>query len=259
MFYTYILKEKSTGSPFYVGKGKGQRMYVHRREALNENTNYRSIHRKIQSILGRGDEIEYCVVDSGLTEDQAFELEIFLIAEIGREDLGLGPLKNLTEGGEGGSLISAESVELRRQKHIGSKRSPEARERMRQAQLDIVAKRVAETGVKRSAESRAKQSAATTGKKWAAPRDRDLSSFQVMVRVYNKATREFIGEFDTINSAAVFVAPTTAKSTKSIIARIYRGDLSKAPDGTMRPSKSTKGYVFMFKPHNSPWIDKTGF
>lgn len=49
------------------------------------------------------------------SESAAFELEKLLIAEIGRRDLGLGPLVNLTNGGDGSSG-AIQSLEARAKK-----------------------------------------------------------------------------------------------------------------------------------------------
>jgi hypothetical protein len=45
----------------------------------------------------------YEILCKGLTDEQARELEIILIEFYGRYDLGLGPLVNMTNGGDGGS------------------------------------------------------------------------------------------------------------------------------------------------------------
>ena len=41
------------------------------------------------------------IVAEGISYDDAKELEIFLISELGRRDLGLGNLVNMTDGGDG--------------------------------------------------------------------------------------------------------------------------------------------------------------
>ena len=56
-----------------------------------------------------------------LSEDEAFDLEIKLIAEYGRKDLGTGCLLNFTDGGEGLSNPSKETREKISQANIGKK------------------------------------------------------------------------------------------------------------------------------------------
>lgn len=51
--------------------------------------------------------------------EEAAELEILLIAEIGREDLGKGPLFNKTDGGDGTAGLSAE-VQVKRGRAISA-------------------------------------------------------------------------------------------------------------------------------------------
>ena len=112
-------------------------MYQHVREAQRDDITKRSLHYKILSILEKGDQIAYQKTECA-TEAEAFDEEKRLIALYGRKDLGMGPLCNLTDGGEGAKQ-SPESIEKRAAKHRGMKRSPEARERMRKAQLDKAA------------------------------------------------------------------------------------------------------------------------
>lgn len=88
-FYVYLHTKASDGVPFYVGKGTGTRAY---------RTNHRS--RWWSSVVAKyGYEVK--IIDSNLLEDEAFELEMFLISELGRADLNLGPLVNMTSGGDG--------------------------------------------------------------------------------------------------------------------------------------------------------------
>lgn len=143
---------------FYIGKGKGQRMYQHVKDAKRADYCYRSVHRKIQNILTRGHSVKYSkiICDS---EQQAFDLEQRLIREIGRKDLRLGPLCNLTDGGEGSSNTNVESVERRAAKHRGMKRSEESKARMKDAQNNL-----RKEGLVTSQQSRQKMSVARKGR-----------------------------------------------------------------------------------------------
>ena len=81
--YAYLY---SDGSPYYIGKGKGNRAYVkHNRNLLPEDKS--------------------CIVilQDCMAESDALNLEIQLIESYGRLDLNTGPLRNLTNGGEGSS------------------------------------------------------------------------------------------------------------------------------------------------------------
>lgn len=85
MFYVYTYLQED-GSPYYVGKGKGERAY--KKWAKGE-------------VRPPQDHSRIVIVESDLTEQQAFELEKKLIAEYGRKDLDSGILHNKTDGGDG--------------------------------------------------------------------------------------------------------------------------------------------------------------
>lgn len=85
--------------PFYIGKGKKNRCIVHLKECYNKNIFFK---RKINKIIKTtGDAPIIIKIEENLEEDCAFELEKKLIKLIGRHDLGLGTLVNMTDGGEG--------------------------------------------------------------------------------------------------------------------------------------------------------------
>ena len=90
-YYVYIHKSKKDGRIFYVGKGHGNRYISH----TDRNYNWNKIVKEEGFI---SEIVKY--TDS---EILAYEEEIRLIAEIGRKDLGLGDLVNLSNGGEGNS------------------------------------------------------------------------------------------------------------------------------------------------------------
>lgn len=109
-----------TSEPFYVGKGSGRRLQWHRYDP--KSTRNRIKWGVIERIRKAG--LEYAVVNlvEGLTEDEAFALEVRAIAAIGRRNKGTGPLTNLTDGGEGASgwVPSEAELERRRKASAGS-------------------------------------------------------------------------------------------------------------------------------------------
>jgi hypothetical protein len=87
-YYTYAyLREDRT--PYYIGKGQGNRAYVKRygkgRARRPKNLN------------------NIILLKQNLTEEEAFKHEIYMIAVFGRKDLGTGILHNRTDGGDGPS------------------------------------------------------------------------------------------------------------------------------------------------------------
>lgn len=107
-FYVYVLF-KPDGKPFYVGKGIGQRVFAHEAEA--RNTMFRT-HKLnvIRSTHRAGSLIGYAIPHLCDDEAEAHALEVKLIAEIGRHDLNRGPLTNQTDGGEGITGLSEETL-----------------------------------------------------------------------------------------------------------------------------------------------------
>ncbi len=89
--------------PFYVGKGKDSRFQRHLNPSKWENENNLHKNRKIQKILNAGfNLLDYVIFPhKNLTDERARELEMDIIKSIGRADKRLGPLTNLTDGGEG--------------------------------------------------------------------------------------------------------------------------------------------------------------
>jgi len=87
--------------PFYVGKG---RMHRHRIHLLKvKRGNYKNLpkYHVIKNILEQGLEPIIIKYKDNLLETDSFEIEKNMIELIGRKDLSKGPLRNLSNGGEG--------------------------------------------------------------------------------------------------------------------------------------------------------------
>lgn len=104
--YKYVLPSGKVvafdAEPFYVGKGTRHRAYAHLRDARKDKYQQYK-HRVIRSIWSKGSTPEVKITKSRVDEYMALAFEIDLIAGIGRKDQKLGPLANLTDGGDGAS------------------------------------------------------------------------------------------------------------------------------------------------------------
>ena len=82
-YYTYAFLRED-GTPYYIGKGKGNRLYDKKGRPCNLPPKERIIKLK-----------------QNLTEEEAFKHEIYMISVFGRKDLRTGILHNKSDGGEG--------------------------------------------------------------------------------------------------------------------------------------------------------------
>jgi hypothetical protein len=155
-YYVYTHRKETTGEIFYVGKGSGNRAW-----SLKRSNHWKNINNKHGCLVD--------IVQDGLQEWAAFELEVDLISLHGRNDLGLGKLINLTNGGDGasgyipsfetrkkigklfiGKKQSSEHIEKRASSRRGKKHSFETLEKMKFAkrkQTNVKPIQCLETGV----------------------------------------------------------------------------------------------------------------
>ncbi len=154
-FYVYVLLDPSKGdTPFYVGKGRSGRHINHYGPGYVARAGHKSHTIRAYRALGFAD--KHHVVEAGLTEQEAFKLEIAVIDQLGRRCDG-GVLVNQAKGGQGASGISIPRTEEWKRKIAEANRkpkSPQHVENMRKAML----------GKKPSPEHKAKISAALKGR-----------------------------------------------------------------------------------------------
>ena len=91
-YYVYLLSDPSDGRIFYVGKGKGNRVFALAKGALDDE-NVTDKLELIRSIREAGLEVGYELLRFGMTERTAFDVEAAAI-----QLLGLDGLTNLVAG-----------------------------------------------------------------------------------------------------------------------------------------------------------------
>ncbi len=116
-YYTYAYLRED-GTPYYIGKGKSGRI----------NSSLHTIHLPTEK-----ERIIY--LKQNLTDEEARKHEIYMIAILGRKDLGTGILRNMTDGGEGcaGRVLSEETKKKLSDSHKGRKKSAAHRKALSEA------------------------------------------------------------------------------------------------------------------------------
>lgn len=123
VYYVYLHIKSSNGEPFYVGKGKANRVTsTHGRNKFWHN---------IVNKYG----YDIIFLDKNLSPEKAIELETYWIERIGRRDLGNGTLVNLTNGGDGtaGRKVDRSYYKGENNPFYGKTHSEDTKEKIRES------------------------------------------------------------------------------------------------------------------------------
>jgi hypothetical protein len=121
--YVYIHRRIDTDEVFYVGIG------VSKRRAWSKHG--RNKH-WVNVVNKHG--FYHEIVFSGVSREDAKEIETLIIETVGRRDLNNGPLVNMTGGGDGHLNPTNEQRRRMSIQRIGTKRTAETRRKMSEAQ-----------------------------------------------------------------------------------------------------------------------------
>lgn len=112
-YYTYAYLRED-GNPYYIGKGKGRRAYQ------KHNGFYPPSKNRI------------LILKQNLTEENAFNHEIYMINVFGRKNLGTGILHNKTNGGRGCSkkIMNEMDIYNRKKGRLGKSLSKSHKKRI---------------------------------------------------------------------------------------------------------------------------------
>lgn len=81
-YYVYFLADPADGLIFYIGKGKGRRMYQHVKNAITGDVDNSAKYDRIKKILDAGGNVMHLVFAVCDSEDDAYDLEGRLIEEL---------------------------------------------------------------------------------------------------------------------------------------------------------------------------------
>ena len=213
--YVYRHTKLGTSEVFYIGVGV-QKKFKRARTKDNRNEFWHNVVNK------HG--FEYEILAKGLNKEDAKELEVLLISEYGRRDLGKGNLVNLTDGGDGTLELSEESCKkiseaLRGEKHYLYGKSP-SEEHLKNMSLSHKGDKNGFYGKTHSEETKEAQRIIKLGKKASKETTDKMSKSKLeknhkSTKVIDKTTLEV---FDSISKAARYY-----KYPQSTLAEYLRG------------------------------------
>lgn len=209
----YFHRKATNGEIFYVGMGSATRPYYKRRTDWWQ---------KIVDKYGYTIDI----VHKGLTQQEAFELEIKYIAQFGRYDLKTGSLVNQTSGGPSFNGITKEKTKNRGKSLKGRPKSKAHRANLSKALSNLAKSSIHKSkishallGRKLSEETKAKIKKNNTAYLKSKP-----------IACYNYYTKEFIANFKSHREASEIIGCNRSviyRNIKRILVKVYSKNLKK--------------------------------
>ena len=192
--------------PFYIGKGRGNRIHQH----MYNNKRIVNLENriKIKSIIKQtGSKPIILKIFENLTNDEACKIEINIIKLIGRKDLNCGTLLNKTDGGEGVDTskyrvykkLSNETKTKISIKKLGKKLCPHSEETKLKISNSNKGKRFSEQHKKKLSIARKKR----ITKKETIEKQRASSTGKINIKLF-KLTDPFGNEYITTNGLTMF-------------------------------------------------------
>lgn len=108
-YYVYGLIDPRTNQIFYIGKGTGNRVFEHEKESLNSPNSDKLKLKAISEINALGLDVKKIIINSNLTETEAFAAEAALINAFNYVS-GVG-LTNIVAGHHSAEALSVEDFE----------------------------------------------------------------------------------------------------------------------------------------------------
>ena len=109
-YYVYGLIDPRTNQIFYIGKGTGNRVFEHERESINSLNSDKLKLKTISEIKARGLGVKKIIINSNLTELEAFAAEAALINAFNYvNDIGL---TNIVAGHPSAEALSVEDSRI---------------------------------------------------------------------------------------------------------------------------------------------------
>ena len=108
-YYVYGLVDPRNGQFFYIGKGTGNRVFEHERESMTSPESEKLKLRTISEIKSAGMDVIKIIINSDLTESEAFAAEASLINAFNY--VGKNKLSNIVSGHHSTEALSVETFE----------------------------------------------------------------------------------------------------------------------------------------------------